>query len=145
MTEELCHIRCIECGKVLANKWNRYQDLLSQNVKIGDALTMLGLTRYCCRIRMMNPYKIPIQGSRNIDPRYTLESQQEKLTVATGPEPVLAPLETITNNQYIEAPSIGQLQQQIELPVIPSVPTLPSADTDTTATTSNIIRTYQAW
>ena len=45
--EELPMIRCVECGKILANKWNAYNKKLSQGISPKDALTQLGLTRYC--------------------------------------------------------------------------------------------------
>jgi len=58
MTEELPPVRCITCNKVLGHYWQRYQRLLDQGVSIQDALDQLGLNRYCCRMRMMNPAKI---------------------------------------------------------------------------------------
>ena len=57
-------IRCMTCGKVLADKWNYYVehteklekhnilDLNSKNVKKtekGKIMDKLGLKRYCCR------------------------------------------------------------------------------------------------
>lgn len=71
-TEELCHIRCISCGRLLADKWPRYQKLLSQGVPIEEALDIvLGdkkdkegrrifqtQSKYCCRMRLMNPFKV---------------------------------------------------------------------------------------
>ena len=72
----LIPIRCFTCNNKIANKWNKYQELLSKkedekeeqiltteiikNIKNktfkdnsksikGQALDELGLTRYCCR------------------------------------------------------------------------------------------------
>lgn len=45
----LIPIRCFTCGKITGNKWNKYQELLLSGVSEGDALTKLGLHRYCCR------------------------------------------------------------------------------------------------
>jgi DNA-directed RNA polymerase I, II, and III subunit RPABC5 len=60
-------IRCMNCGKLIADKWRRYQDAVKatetketiQQVPIdgntllktpeGEALTALGVTRSCCR------------------------------------------------------------------------------------------------
>ena len=61
-------IRCVTCGKVIANKWNKYQELVKGNPehskqpetinvnssKIektveGKVMDELGLIRYCCR------------------------------------------------------------------------------------------------
>jgi DNA-directed RNA polymerase subunit N (RpoN/RPB10) len=42
-------VRCFTCGKVVGNKWARYNELLSEGVSAKDALDQLGLKRYCCR------------------------------------------------------------------------------------------------
>ena len=42
-------IRCFTCGKVVGNKWEKYQELLNKGVERNDALDQLGLKRYCCR------------------------------------------------------------------------------------------------
>lgn len=159
MTEELPHIRCIECGKVLANKWNDYQNLLSQGVPIEKALNTLGLTRYCCRFRMMNPFKTPIRSEQQVDPRdIGLEKQMETLTMATGnPAPVLDPLQAMTQatpdptEQLTPAytvvpvdPTVGG----IDLPAIPevAVPAIPAPGAEIVPEKpGNIIRSYQAW
>lgn len=41
-------IRCFTCGKVIGNKWEKYQLLISEYDE-KDVLDMLGITRYCCR------------------------------------------------------------------------------------------------
>lgn len=74
----LIPIRCFTCNNKIANKWNKYEELLTEkrknlasgdkeeqilttniieNIKVGDkaksikgeVLDELGLTRYCCR------------------------------------------------------------------------------------------------
>ena len=111
MTEELCHIRCIECGKVLANKWNMYQDYLSQGISIKDALTKLGLIRSCCRLRMMNPFKVPIKADRQTDPRNAglggnYDQQLERLNINQEPTPTIAPLQAMkTISQTTDQPN----------------------------------------
>lgn len=42
-------MRCFSCGKVIGDKWNAYLALLIAGKTEGDALTELGLKRYCCR------------------------------------------------------------------------------------------------
>ncbi|KAF8314991.1 hypothetical protein DL93DRAFT_2079639 [Clavulina sp. PMI_390] len=42
-------IRCFSCGKVVGDKWDEYLKLLEEGTPDGDALTKLGLKRYCCR------------------------------------------------------------------------------------------------
>ena len=64
-------IRCMTCGKVLADKWNKYLDLVKEletkdesklldvNAKNiektaeGKALDKLEIKRYCCRRHML--------------------------------------------------------------------------------------------
>lgn len=42
-------IRCFTCLKVIANKWEAYQELLNKNYSEADALDALKITRACCR------------------------------------------------------------------------------------------------
>ncbi|KAH0615053.1 uncharacterized protein LAJ45_02041 [Morchella importuna] len=46
-------IRCFSCGKVVADLWERYLQLLEENVTEGDAMDQLGCKRYCCRRMIM--------------------------------------------------------------------------------------------
>lgn len=158
MTEELCHIRCLECGKVLANKWNTYKSLLEKGVSINDALTQIGLDRYCCRVRMMNPFKIPTRSARQFDPRDTgLMDQMENLSMATGPTPVLDPLEDMINNNMAASRNVPSRSgytvvplnpEHVNLPSIPQValPPIPTPGVDVAPEKPrNVIRSYQAW
>lgn len=52
---ELFPIRCITCGKVLADKQSQYDDLISQGYTVEEALDRVGFWRICCRTRAMNP------------------------------------------------------------------------------------------
>jgi len=45
----LIPVRCYTCNKVVGNKWETYQNMLSNGIQEGDALDKLGLKRYCCR------------------------------------------------------------------------------------------------
>lgn len=42
-------IRCYTCGKNIGNKWEHYLNLISKGLTENEALTQLGLSRYCCR------------------------------------------------------------------------------------------------
>ncbi|EAT84615.2 hypothetical protein HBI56_178850 [Parastagonospora nodorum] len=42
-------IRCFSCGKVVGDLWEKYMDLLTEEMAEGDALDAIGLQRYCCR------------------------------------------------------------------------------------------------
>ncbi|KAK1932976.1 RNA polymerases N / 8 kDa subunit family protein [Babesia divergens] len=42
-------VRCFTCGKVIGHLWERWLEMLKQNVSEGEALDRLELTRYCCR------------------------------------------------------------------------------------------------
>jgi DNA-directed RNA polymerase I, II, and III subunit RPABC5 len=46
---QIIPVRCFSCGKVIGDKWNAYLALLIAGKTEGDALTELGLKRYCCR------------------------------------------------------------------------------------------------
>lgn len=41
-------VRCFTCGKVMADKWEPYQNLC-KSMSRKQALDKLGLVRYCCR------------------------------------------------------------------------------------------------
>ena len=149
MTEELPHIRCYECGKVLADKWVSYQNLLAKGVPIKDALTKLGFERYCCRMHMMNPIKVPTKSDRQINPQEYQKT--ENLSVATGPTPVIAPLEALktetASGAYTIIP-INPEHTEIELPPVPEV-TLPAIPIPGVPMAQEqmgiVIRSYQSW
>ena len=41
-------VRCFTCGKVIGNKWEKYQELIAEYEE-KKVLDMLGMNRYCCR------------------------------------------------------------------------------------------------
>jgi DNA-directed RNA polymerase I, II, and III subunit RPABC5 len=41
-------VRCFTCGKVIGNKWEKYQQLITE-YEDKDVLDMLDMNRYCCR------------------------------------------------------------------------------------------------
>lgn len=42
-------IRCFTCGKVIGNKWEKYQTLLESGKSVNITLAEVGLRRYCCK------------------------------------------------------------------------------------------------
>lgn len=46
-------IRCFTCGKVLGNKFEKYNELKKKGKKVSEILHILGITRICCRQVMM--------------------------------------------------------------------------------------------
>lgn len=46
-------IRCFSCGKVVADLWEPYVNLLTEKVPDGEALDRIGCRRYCCRRMIM--------------------------------------------------------------------------------------------
>lgn len=50
-------VRCFTCGKVVGNKWTIYQEYI-KTMAIGDALTKLGLFKFCCRRMLMSHIEI---------------------------------------------------------------------------------------
>jgi len=57
---QLPPIRCVTCGKVLANKWEPYRQLLREGYTPEQALNHLGINRYCCRTRIISPSQLPL-------------------------------------------------------------------------------------
>ena len=50
----LLPVRCFSCRKVLADKGARYYRYMrEEGLSAGDALTKCGLTRICCRTRVL--------------------------------------------------------------------------------------------
>ena len=151
MTEDLCFIRCFTCGRVLANKWDAYQELLMEGKEIGEALNILGIRSYCCRRLMMCPAKIACNVDRQVT---TFEDTcPETLTIATGNRaPIMAPLEAMRTREtgtpeFQVVPSAGNTMG-VTLPDIPevAVPPIPAPGAEVvTEKVNRIIRSYTAW
>ncbi len=45
----LIPIRCFSCAKLIADKWEKYQDLIKNGNTEAQALNAIGFNRYCCR------------------------------------------------------------------------------------------------
>lgn len=46
-------VRCMSCGKPLADKWEEFQKRASKGQKQAKVLDDMGITRYCCRSAMI--------------------------------------------------------------------------------------------
>jgi DNA-directed RNA polymerase I, II, and III subunit RPABC5 len=46
---DMIAVRCLTCGKIIANKWETYQSHLKGGMSAKDALDIIGFRRYCCR------------------------------------------------------------------------------------------------
>ena len=139
MTDELPFVRCITCGKVLANKWESYQKMLEEGISIEEALNTLGLRRPCCRIRMMNPIKVVdrnVQTQTDITKQF--ENNFETLSISNDNNAnsggALSDLTSVTSLTIIP-----EEETDIELPPIPIV------RKSSTAPGSNVFRSYTAW
>ncbi len=42
-------IRCFSCGKLIANRYKPYLELIEKGETAGDAFKKLGLERFCCQ------------------------------------------------------------------------------------------------
>lgn len=45
----ICPVRCFSCGQVVADKFEKYVELLSEGKTPEQALDQLGVKKYCCR------------------------------------------------------------------------------------------------
>jgi len=142
MTDELPPVRCVTCNKMLANKWQTYQNMLSRGVSIEDALNKLGLTRYCCKIRMTNPFKVVERAVQN-DQSGSIKSFEDNfdsLSISLDSEaPSTGALSAMTNVTSMTI--IPETEQdEIQLPSLPSnLPSLSSASAGKT------YRVYKSW
>jgi len=48
-------VRCFTCGKVVGNKWERYEQMVKvEEINPAEALDKLGLKRFCCRRMLLS-------------------------------------------------------------------------------------------
>ena len=152
MTESLIHVRCLTCGKVIGNKWDKFETLISEGVSPKQAMDQLGLNRYCCRMRMMNPFKVAMRSERQIGIS-GLEEPTEDLNVAQAKHQVPDALELMSGQSmvpslpstsggnYVIVPPIGTNDGGLAVPELPEVPSIPPPSTQTEST----LRKYTAW
>lgn len=126
MTEDLPHLRCYTCGKVLADKFNHYRELVDSGMSIDKALDAIGLSRYCCRVRMLAPIKVLSTAERQTDPdepAKALSAKTDRLSVALDREaPSQATLSSLRDTTGV------LIQPQEESGIkLPSIAPLPAA------------------
>lgn len=128
MTEELIHVRCITCNKIIGHKWETYKNLLSEGKTVKEALNTIGLKRPCCRMRMMNPFKVVTRSDKQLadDPDTSMDNSYANLSVASSEETpaagALSAMTKITSLTIVpeESDDIG-LPELLELPDLPSI------------------------
>ena len=111
MSGELLPIRCITCGKVLADKWSRYEAMIEAGETIENALNKLGLNRICCRLRMRNPFKYAEKVDSLDDNLYTAKSKSIATTGALSAISRNSPMISVSSNDEIELPPLPELPQ----------------------------------
>ena len=111
MSGELLPIRCITCGKVLADKWSRYEAMIEAGETIENALNKLGLNRICCRLRMRNPFKYAEKVDSLDDNLYTAKSKSIATTGALSAISRNSPMMSVSSNDEIELPPLPELPQ----------------------------------
>ncbi len=50
----LIPVRCFTCGKVLADKWVSYQQLVASGLATSTALQQLRINKPCCRVVLLS-------------------------------------------------------------------------------------------
>ena len=120
MSGELLPIRCITCGKVLADKWSRYEAMIEAGESYENALNKLGLNRICCRLRMRNPFKYAEKVDALDDNLYTAKSKSVSTAGALSSLSRNSPIavSSSTNTATNPIPS----NEEIELPPLPELP-----------------------
>ena len=136
MSDELPPIRCVTCGKVLANKWTTYQEKLSEGKSIEQALNYVGLTRPCCRLRLRNPFKV-VERASQINQDEITKSFQENFDTLSYSYDSQAPTSGALSNLTESSSTIIFPEEEIELPPLPEITELPKTDQNT--------RVYRAW
>ena len=141
MSDELIHIRCIGCGKVLATKWNRYKELLGKGTSPEKAMKEIGLTRYCCKMWIQSPFKIPHRANivEDIDIKPT-----EPLTIATPPQKPVGALQSMGFSGMPTQPGMPSIPN-IQAVALPGIPTLSQDQDQETGIKKDVTRCYISW
>jgi DNA-directed RNA polymerase subunit N (RpoN/RPB10) len=87
----LLPVRCFTCNRVIANKQQKYETLLSNGYSIKGALDEMEIKSSCCRDKFMNPPKLPAS--------LVLESSNSQITELYNSFQT-ANFENKTNNPY---------------------------------------------
>ncbi|HNW05964.1 MAG TPA: DNA-directed RNA polymerase subunit N [archaeon] len=55
----ICPVRCFSCGQVVADKYDEYIRLITQEKKtFEEALDILGINKYCCRRMLLTHVEV---------------------------------------------------------------------------------------
>lgn len=55
----ICPVRCFSCGQVVADKYDEYVRLVTQEKKTcEEALDILGINKYCCRRMLLSHVEV---------------------------------------------------------------------------------------
>lgn len=55
----ICPVRCFSCGLVVADKYDEYVRLITQEKKTPEeALNILGIDKYCCRRMLLTHVEV---------------------------------------------------------------------------------------
>lgn len=55
----ICPVRCFSCGQVVADKYDEYIRLITQEKKtFEEALDILGINKYCCRRMLLSHVEV---------------------------------------------------------------------------------------
>lgn len=127
MSDELLPIRCVTCNKILGDKYSRYTEMIESGISIEQALNNLGLNRYCCRLRVRNPFKVV---ERSVD------TDIEKLSIDSNDKAdTTGALTSINSSSCIIIPE----EEEISLPSVPKI-SLPLV-----MNKKKVNREYKAW
>ena len=123
MSQELPPVRCVTCGKVLGNLWNEYQNKIQSGVSIEQALDEVGLRRYCCRLRLRNPFKVvdrKVQSQDDVDRMF--ENNFDNLSISySSRTPTTGALSAMTDTTDMMIIPEEDEEEDIELPDIPTL------------------------
>ena len=136
MTDELPPIRCVTCGKVLADKWTTYERMISEGISIEETLNKLGLTRPCCRIRLRNPFKVVNRPEQN-DTNKAFEDSFDTLSISYDSE--VQSTGALSSVSEVSETIIMPEEDEITLPPLPDFSGFPSSGGN------KITRVYHAW
>ena len=100
MTLRFVYVRCPTCNRVLANKEYLYQQMISNDISIKEALDSLGLVNICCRARMMSH----VDSSKDM-----LEQKYYNYIAPLNPPPELSSL-----NEYPELNDEKNIEDNFE-------------------------------
>lgn len=123
MSQELPPVRCVTCGKVLGNLWNEYQNKIQSGISIEQALDEVGLRRYCCRLRLRNPFKVvdrKVQTQEDVDRMF--ENNFDNLSISySSRTPTTGALSAMTDTTDMMIIPEEDEEEDIELPDIPTL------------------------